>query len=259
MKNKPIVTTSKPVRVLSLGAGVQSSTVFLMSCLGELPKLDFAVFADTQWEPAAVYRHLAFLEQAARKYGIPIYCVTAGNIREDLLQNFMQDSNHWASMPFFTLIDGKRGILQRQCTREYKIDPVRLKIKEVLGLLPRARIQPEAVELWFGISTDEARRVRISRVAWIKHVYPLIFTKPMNRNACLTWMLSKEYPRPARSACIGCPYHTDAEWRTIARSAKEWVEAVKMDQAIRMRGGKRMSLYLHKSCRPLAEIDFRSA
>ena len=38
----------RPVlNVLSLGAGVQSSTLLLMSCRGVLPKLDAAIFADT--------------------------------------------------------------------------------------------------------------------------------------------------------------------------------------------------------------------
>lgn len=32
--------------ILSLGAGVQSTTVLLMSCLGELPPLDCAIFND---------------------------------------------------------------------------------------------------------------------------------------------------------------------------------------------------------------------
>ena len=39
------------LRILSLGAGVQSSVVLLMSIKGILPRLDAAIFADTQWEP----------------------------------------------------------------------------------------------------------------------------------------------------------------------------------------------------------------
>ena len=44
--------------VLSFGAGVQSTTLLLLSCDGLLPRLDHVIFADTQWEPQAVYRHL---------------------------------------------------------------------------------------------------------------------------------------------------------------------------------------------------------
>ena len=46
------------ISVLSFGAGVQSTTLLMMSLAGELPPLDAVVFADTGWEPRAVYAHL---------------------------------------------------------------------------------------------------------------------------------------------------------------------------------------------------------
>ena len=50
--------------VLSLGAGVQSSTLALMAAAGEVtPMPDAAIFADTQAEPAGVYRWLDWLEK----------------------------------------------------------------------------------------------------------------------------------------------------------------------------------------------------
>jgi len=50
------------LRVLSLGAGVQSTTLALMAAHGIIgPMPDCAVFADTGWKPQAVYRHLAWL------------------------------------------------------------------------------------------------------------------------------------------------------------------------------------------------------
>ena len=42
---------------LSLGAGVQSTTVLLLALDGTLPPFDAVVFADTGDEPAAVYEH----------------------------------------------------------------------------------------------------------------------------------------------------------------------------------------------------------
>lgn len=48
------------MRVLSLGAGVQSSTLLPMAIEGEL-QIDRAIFADTQWEPRAVYQWLEYL------------------------------------------------------------------------------------------------------------------------------------------------------------------------------------------------------
>ena len=50
------------LRVISLGAGVQSTTMALLAAHGEIqPMPDAAIFADTGWEPAAVYRHLEWL------------------------------------------------------------------------------------------------------------------------------------------------------------------------------------------------------
>ena len=54
---------SKALVVISLGAGVQSSTMALMAANGELPKPDCAIFADTGYEPKAVYTYLDFLKK----------------------------------------------------------------------------------------------------------------------------------------------------------------------------------------------------
>ncbi len=54
--------STKTYHILNLGAGVQSTTLFLMFVNGELDKkLDYAVFADTQEEPESVYKHLDWL------------------------------------------------------------------------------------------------------------------------------------------------------------------------------------------------------
>ena len=57
------MSTRDPLRVISLGAGVQSSAMFLMACHGEIAGVDAAIFADTQQEPASV-RGCAAYERA---------------------------------------------------------------------------------------------------------------------------------------------------------------------------------------------------
>jgi hypothetical protein len=101
-----------PLRVLSMRAGVQSTTVLLMSIVGELDWLDAAVFSDTGWEPHAVYDHLAKLEAVATDAGIPVHRVSAGNLRQDAL-----DPGHrFASMPLHVRNrDGGKGMIRRQC------------------------------------------------------------------------------------------------------------------------------------------------
>ena len=71
------------IRVLSLGAGVQSTTLALMASHGEFPdRVDAAIFADTQWEPAAVYAHLAWLTP---RLAFPVHVVTVGSLRANQL------------------------------------------------------------------------------------------------------------------------------------------------------------------------------
>jgi hypothetical protein len=91
--------TIPTLRLLSLGAGRQSSALLKLSADGVLPKLDGAIFADTGWEPDTVYEHLDRLEvEVARPAGIPIYRVSNGNLRNDAL-----DPNKMRSVPAFTM------------------------------------------------------------------------------------------------------------------------------------------------------------
>lgn len=73
------------LRVLSLGAGVQSTTLALMAAHGEVgPIPDCAIFSDTGCEPKAVYDHLTWI-MSPNVLPFPIHIVSAGNIRDDLI------------------------------------------------------------------------------------------------------------------------------------------------------------------------------
>lgn len=151
--------------VLNLGAGWQSSRILLGACLGELPKFDVAIFSDTQWESEEVYDNVKFLCEQSEKAGIPVAQVTAGPIRAEILQFMRHRKFHGrkrnASVPMFIKnLDGSQGRMKRQCTKEYKIEPIELWIRRVLlGLAPKQRIPKGVlVRQWFGISSDEASR-----------------------------------------------------------------------------------------------------
>lgn len=247
---------AEPMRVLSLGAGVQSSTVLLMSLRGELPPLAAAIFADTQWEPAAVYRQLSWLEGKAAAQGVPVYRVTAGDLRAAALKRVSDAAGPAARVPGFVAGGrGREGMLPRECTRDYKVRPIRRQIRCLLG----PKLRPGAVEQWFGISVDEAHRMREPDVRWITHRYPLCFDVPLTRAGCLRWLTERGYPEPPRSACVGCPYHADHEWRRLRQVEGEWADAVAFDAAIRHAKGTTGAVYLHRSLVPLPEVDLSTA
>lgn len=244
------------LRVISLGAGVQSTAMVLMALDGEFGDMpDAAIFADTGWEPEAVYKHLEWLEQeiAGR---IPLYRVSAGNLKEDVERAKRENHSLYVSLPLYTTSDhGGQGILRRQCTREYKIGPILRKERELLGLKPRQKPQGIVLEQWIGISLDEAQRMKSSFEAWKVHRYPLI-ERRLTRHDCLLWLEKHGYPRPPKSACVGCPFHDNGYWRTMRDTQPiEWAQAVEFDRTIRELPKVRAKNYVHPSRVPLDQVD----
>jgi len=193
---------------LSLGAGVQSTVMALLAeknIFGAIP--DYAIFADTGWEPVAVYEHLEWLKT---QLSYPVVTVSAGNIRTDSLTGIKKQSR-FASMPLF-LKDGGMG--RRQCTNEYKIQPIRKGIRRLLGIGERERIKDRHRQ-WLGISTDEIQRIKDSGVKWLANEWPLIDIR-MSRDDCLAWF-ARHYPEREliKSACVACPYKNNHEWNQL--------------------------------------------
>jgi len=64
-----------------------------------------------------------------------------------------------------------------------------------------------------------------------------------------------------RSACVFCPFHSDAEWLRIKQNPTDWQRAVQIDEALRAKtvANRDMSqtMYVHRSCQPLVQIQFK--
>ena len=247
---------SKALVVISLGAGVQSSTMALMAAEGELPKPDCAIFADTGNEPKAVYTYLDFLKKILP---YPIYKVSKGNIIDDMIGS-IDNGTRFPTAPFFTQaeITGKKGMLRRQCTADYKIIPIKKKIRELCNVGYKKHFPKDKyVEQWIGISTDEIGRMKPARDKYILNRHPLIEMN-MSRQDCINYLNKKKIPLPEKSACIICPFHNDAYWHFMKTERPiEFNEAVDFDKKVRTGSRKiRDKLYLHRSCKPLDEIEF---
>lgn len=240
-------------RILSLGAGVQSSTLALMMARGEVEPVECAIFADTGAEPGSVYRWLDWLEA---QLPFPVHRVSRGNLRDAVLARAAKQKAK-ANPPFFT----ESGMLPRQCTEDYKLVPIQRKLRELCGLVPRQRAPNEVLaEVVIGISFDEALRQKPSRLDYIRHVFPLV-ERRLTRWHCLEWMQARGYPAPPKSACTFCPYRSDEGWQTMKREdPAAFADAVAVDEAIRDGFSRtRQKLYVHRSLRPLAEADLRTA
>lgn len=250
---------SKPLRILSLGAGVQSTTLLHMMIAGEIEMADHVIFADTGWEPKPVYKHLEKLEALMEKHKITFHKVSAGNLRFDALQTDKRS----ATMPLYMKnVDGSKGMVRRQCTNEYKIAPLLKKQRELVGLAKGARSKEHLSTTIIGISWDETQRMRDAAFSWLRNEYPLV-DKKITRQMCLDWCSEHELELPPRSACMGCPFKSDNEWRLLRDTMPdEWADAVDFDYQLRIAAkikGKLLSVpYLHKSLVPLDEVDLRT-
>jgi hypothetical protein len=296
------IAETRQLVTLSLGAGVQSTALALMAAAGELsPMPDVALFADTGWEPRSVYAHLERLEAALP---FPVIRVSGGNIRDDLTSA----TGRFAAIPYYTQRepgpcqrcdedgtvekanpvtdelervkcarckgtkhDDGRGIGRRQCTKEYKLEPIRRALRILLGAKgPRYRSVPKgrtAVQ-WVGFSTDEVGRANRRKdshgVAYLDTRYPLLEDPvDMSRDDCDRWLEAAGWGAVAKSACIGCPYHGNRQWRDMRdQQPADWQDALEVDRMIRKgAGGGAISLdgqaFLHRSRVPLdlAPID----
>lgn len=242
------------MRLLSLGAGVQSSTIALMIVHGEIEPVSAGIFANTQCEPSYVYRWLNYLKSILT---FPIYKVSRGNLGEDFLNALGSEKGRCGQPPFFVRNPANRdegGMLWRQCTSEYKLDVIRRKVRELMK-----NSGEKKVDQLIGISTDEAHRMKDSRVKYITNVYPLIDLR-MSRQHCLDWLRDHGYPIPEKSACVFCPYRSNANWREMKRQyPEEFVKAVTYDQSLRngnrlrVAAGIKGELFVHRSMTPLDE------
>jgi hypothetical protein len=245
----------KTLTVISLGAGVQSSTMAIMAAKGDFPPVDCAIFADTGYEPKAVYTYLEFLKKILP---YPVYLVEKGNIRDDMLA--AKGTTNFVVAPFFTQnkITGKKGMVMRQCTNDYKIQPIRTKIRELCNVKKGKHFPKDKyVEQWIGISTDEAGRMKPARDKYILNRHPLIEAK-MSRQDCIDYLKKEKIPLPEKSACIVCPYHNDAYWHFMkTERPSEFADAVDFDKQVRNISRKEdEQLYAHRSCKPLDEVEF---
>lgn len=249
-------------RILNLGAGTQSSGVYLMMLQDEIEPADMAVFADTQWEPYQVYDTLEWLKEVGGDR-IPIHTITAGNIREDTMEHqtraVTSDKKRFASMPLHVMSPSgeSKGMVRRQCTREYKIDPIERFIRtDVLGLKKGQRwpTEPSITQI-YGISLDEMQRMRSPQRPCLVNEYPLV-ERRLRRSDVIAW-LDRNYPGKmfVRSACCGCPFRSNREWDWLRQNDPTgWQSAVELDEAIRNAEGMNGTVYLHRSCKPLSEV-----
>lgn len=249
-----------PYCVFSFGGGVQSSAIYLMliheprklyAVMGELP--DRVFFADTQAETKATYDCLEHMKKLKSR-SFQIETVTNGSILES---KFADTGNYKACYPFFIKngITGKIAIAPRRCTTDFKILAIQKATRKAFNL-SKLHLSAKTVSMWLGISTDEGHRAKDSHEKWIINRYPLLELN-MNRTDCVEYCQRYNW-EPTKSRCYFCPYQSNANWKELkTNSPSEFEAACKEDERLRSISlADNSKAYLHRSCRPLREIEF---
>lgn len=241
---------------MSLGCGVQSSALLVLAATGQVPKPELCVFADTGDEPQYVLDYFDILQGYGHENGIAVCKTQKGVLSDDYIKK-QRNGERFASLPLFTMnSDGSQGMLRRMCTREYKIEPVEKFVRTWLGYEPRKRIK-EKVRCQMGISIDEADRMKPARQRWITNTFPLVELN-INRKRCSDIVVTAGLPKPRKSACVICPYHSNDYWRALRDEfPAEFQKAVDFDVEIRDMTvrGRREPAFLHRTMVPLSEAD----
>lgn len=233
------------MKVISLGWGVQSFTLAAMSALGELEPVDAAIHADTTHEASGTYAFAARWTPWLEERGVKVVTVANPTVR---ITTDRVGGEIW--IPAYTdTPSASGGILRRQCTHRWKVQPLRRWLQANRNGTP--------IEQWIGISLDEFQRMKDSDVKYVVNRWPLI-EKRMTRQNCVIWLDRHGIEVPPKSACVFCPYHNSAAWREMkAEGGADWQKAVEVDEAIR-KVRPPYDLYVHPARIPLVDIDLRS-
>jgi len=238
------------MKIISLGLGVQSTAMYLMSSLGYIDRADYAIFADPGAELPDTYRLWDYLNDWAKyNNGIPLI-KKKKSLYDDILKQQNSTGQRFASIPAFT---ESQGMVRRQCTREYKIDVVVQEVRKLHGLKKGQRMKP--TEMYLGISLDEIQRMKMSQLYNIEYKYPLI-EKRITRSECIKFLEDRSFNNIKKSSCVFCPYHSNKNWKEIKQNYPgEWEKVKKVDNAIRdsSKRGVKDKLFLHRTLVPIDE------
>jgi len=253
--------------VLLYGGGTQSTGLLLMCLDGEIKyDLDLTVFADTVNEPIFVYTYIQkVMDYVKEKYDYDIMFVSGGDLKKDVFDG-IDEGKRFASLPLYTESDErdkrgnmKAGIINRQCTNEYKIIPINKAVKPLLGINRKSIANNSPIiNRLFGMSLEELGRCKISTDWWAINKYPLVENR-IYRHEVINWVNRNhtELKDPPRSSCYFCPFHSNEYWMLLKDKHPEIFElACEFDDKIRIQPKLNRKAYLHRSLVPLREIDF---
>lgn len=239
------------MKILSCGAGMQSTALALMSCENKLlledkfnfpnaeyhpqvPIYDAILFCDLGEEPKWVYKQVYFIKSACEWAGIPFYIIES-NLHSHYTENF--GNSRVVSIPFWNVDEnGKKGKMLRNCTLEFKIYVMEKFVRyELLGYRKFQRVKPQdlkAHEMHLGFSKEEEKRCKENPHQMFVNKFPLC---EMNLERKHNYAYIKDVwgLETKASACTFCPFHRNYFFKYIKRNDPEsYDNVIKFDELL---------------------------
>ncbi|WP_140918442.1 hypothetical protein [Limnobaculum xujianqingii] len=204
--------TPERLNVLSSGGGTQSNAIICLIHAGVLPKPDIIVMSDTMREASNVFTyqrdHIAPL---CDEIGLEYVIIP----KSDYATHDLSISPAHAPLPgYFTEMNGRKktgycsGKQPAFCSDKWKKEVIQRYLNQRYG---EKYLTRRGVDMWIGISVDEAaRRAKTTKGKWRRR-YPLI---ELNITQPQSVKLVEDYglPTPPRSLCWMCPNRSDDMW-----------------------------------------------
>lgn len=206
------------MKILSFGAGMQSTALALMACENAaasstypfplVPVYDAVIFCDLGLEPPWVAEQCNFVKNACENVGI-FFKVLEAPLYEDFRTNFGE--RRTISIPWWTLdSDGHKSKMPRLCTIDYKVYVIAQYVRhELLGYRKGQRLKPEdrkAHEMHMGFDADEKNRCKENINPMFVNRFPLVEMGLVRADNYAyikdVWGLETK-----ASACSFCPFH----------------------------------------------------
>jgi hypothetical protein len=264
------------MRILNLGGGQQSTAIYLLAATGEIPAIDYAIFADTGEEPAWVYETIDELGKFPGGAPVLVRFLTDKAGKQVRLGDMItsQEKGRFISIPAFLkhlnrfVRGGKndQGKGRRQCTSEFKISVIEKTIRyELLGLKKGEPYRGDRITQLFGFDFDEGRRIvrtkaQLAGSPLSVGEFPL-WDMQWRRADCLAYLAEVWGREVLPSACTFCPLVSNGFRRLVKnRDPAGHARACTIDAGLRhpkSRASQGMNavIYVHRKMISLSEVD----
>ncbi|MEG1256882.1 hypothetical protein [Clostridium sp.] len=257
------------MKILSCGAGMQSTALALMSCekkkygddiYPEVPIYDAILFCDLGEEPRWVYDQVYFIQCACEDVGIPFY-VLESNLHSHYVENF--GKARVVSIPFWTIDEsGKKGKMMRNCTLDYKINVMQKFIRSnLLGYKKGQHTRSEdlkAHEMHLGFSVEEKHRCKDNPHKMFVNKF-LLCDMNLERKDNYAYIKDVWGLETKASACTFCPFHRNYFFKHLkANYQEEYIKLIEFDDLLEIGQPNtkiRSKLYISRSRKRIKDLN----